>query len=437
MILKNKTIITIFFIFSLFNLNADKLIPITALDLKSNVKINIKPYGFVKLDTWYDTNQVILTHQDHSIIGPMPIEPSVNGQNINSRGQVVMTSIESRMGVLLNSDNIIGSDLKTFGRIEADFIGTTEYTISSFRLRHAYGIILQPYDYEILFGQYYDPLFIPECCPHNLAFDKGVAFEPQARNPQLRVTKIFGNLSQNLEVTLAALAQGYFCSPGPIGFFPVYQRNSLTPMFTLRLINNFNPNFWGAAIAFKRIVPRLVTDKNYKTDAGLNSIIAEAFLKLIYNNLFFNSKVVYSQNGPDQLLLGGYGVETLEPTTDLRTYKSISSVSAWLDTYIVHNCLSIGLFIGGTKKLKNKDKFYIDPTTNEPILYDLQPEITKADSIFKIAPRMFWVLDPLRIGIEINYSRINYGNKFNQCANIFDFAPAHNIRFLGVAYYLF
>lgn len=428
----NKFLTIILFLICKTILTQD-LVPLTGLELNPNIDINLETYGYVKLDTFFDTNQVIASGDDHLIIAPAPVILDPLGRNINSRGQFGMTAIESRFGMKLSADKWSSCNFKAKARIEGDFIGTSEETTGSFRMRHAYGKIIKPNNYSILFGQYWHPLFITDCYPHTLSHDDGVPIDTHVRNPQLRYTGYF----DSLEIILAILAQQAYPSPGPCGLDSRYQRDSLTPIFHAQLKQYWGDNLIGSAIDYKRLVPRLATDKCYKTNSSVNSIIAEVFGKIEHKSLIVRSKLIYAQNGADQKLLGGYGVATLDPATDTKTYEAISAVSAWLDfSKLFGKHLEVGAFIGGISKLDNKNRFYIDPKTNNPIIYDLKKELRKAKSLFQVSPRIIWAYDPIRFGFELIYKRAEYG-QFNNYANLVNLVPAHNIRFLSAIYYLF
>lgn len=422
------------FLIVFIKINSQDLVPLSGLELNPYIHVNKKIYGYVKLDTFFDTNQVIAAREDHTLIAPEPVILDALGRNINDRGQFGMTAVQSRIGILLNSNNWNCSELKAFANIEGDFLGTTELTIGSFRMRHAYGKIIKPNDYSILFGQYWSPLFILECYPHTLGFDNGSTFDAQARNPQLKLTKHFGSL----EIILAALAQQQFTSNGPIGYTSEYQRNSITPNFHAQIRKHWGLNLLGAAIDYKRLVPRIVTNKCYKTNSSVNSIIAEIYSRIVYNSLFVRSKLIYTENGTEQILLGGYGVTSIDPITDTRNYQNTTAISAWIDcSKLLGQNIEIGGFVGGISKIDSQQPFYINPKTNKPIIYDLDERLTRAKYLFKFAPRIIWAYDPIRFGFEISYNRAGYGkfsNKHNELTNL---VPANNVRFLGVAYYLF
>ena len=121
------------------------------------------------------------------------------------------------------------------------------------------------------------------------------------------------------------------------------------------------------------------------------------------------SKFVFAQNAADQLMLGGYAVRTVQPFTDIRTYANTQVVAAWLDTaywFDEHN-KSVGLFIGGTKNLGSREPLYIDPTTTQPIVFGLDPNI---DTVWRIAPRFRSIKKPVTLGLELEYTQAAFGN---------------------------
>lgn len=403
-------------------------------------KINIDAHGYVNLLSFYDTHQIIEVKEGIAFLAPLRNTYDECGQNLSNRGNFGAAAFQSVFGLSFESDNYPYNGLKTTGLLQMTFagpidtftlFGSINTAIEMGTLWQSFIKISKPKDYSILIGLTYSPLFIIDCHPHILSWEWGVPFDPIAKHPQICLTKEFGNL----KAILAALGQQNYTSLGPIGPSPSYQRNSLVPMFHSQLRYEWNEDtFTGVAISYKRLIPELVTDKNYKTENSINSIITEAYCKIAFSKKFhISSKFVYAQSGVDQGLLSGYGVENLKPETDLATYTNISAASAWLDITYFTEKFETGAFFGIAKKLKNKHKFYIDPSTQEPIVYELIPNLS---SLFKVSPRIFWAFDPIRFGFEISYALAYYGD-FNRCANLINLKPSQNWRFLGTVYYLF
>jgi hypothetical protein len=398
--------------------------------LLDHIKVDIQKYGYVKLDTFYDSRQVFGGRQNQAHTAPKPVVYDRFCRDINDRGQFHMTAVESRFGFKLTGPKT-SSGLQTSGGIQGDFRAVNEPTTGSFRLRLAFGKVEWPDGSSILFGEFWHPLFILECYPHTVDFSIGAPIELQAREPQVKFTKRLGVF----EVIGSVASQSLFTSDGPEGFSSFYIQNSMVPNTHGQVRAYFGEHMCGIAVDFKRLVPRLVTNNNVKTDTGVNSVITEAFATFNYPNFSFRSKVFYAQNGTEQQILGGYGVRSRDPDTNIRTYNNISAAGGWIDmSYLVrHHSMEIGIFTGAAKLIDKRQHFYRDPETDNTITYGFIPN---GEVVFRTAPRLVWAWDPIRLGLEVWYSRARFGC-FNPDTGTVTYDSTHNVRALSGLYYIF
>ena len=115
------------------------------------------------------------------------------------------------------------------GVVEADFFGNENAAFvdaNGFRLRHAYAQLSWKKT-QLLFGQYWHPMFVPACYSEVISFNTGAPMQPFSRNPQLRLTRQLGRFS----LIAVMAAQRDFTSPGGSNV----QRNAALPEFHLQL----------------------------------------------------------------------------------------------------------------------------------------------------------------------------------------------------------
>lgn len=405
--------------------------PIVGRILDPDVEVGVKPYGYVKLEAFFDTRQGIGSRENQVFLFPAPHLLDVLGRDINAHGEFHMTATETRVGVTLTGPT--WCCIKTSGLIETDFRGVSDETNGTLRLRHAFGKIDWP-NASLLYGQFWHPLFIVECFPHTLGFDYGAPMEPQARDPQLRL--ILKNRCS--EIIIAALSQREFASNGPLGVTSKYIRDSVTPNFHLQFRRYFANNLIGIAGDFKRLVPRLVSDKNYKVNEHINSFVAEGFAAINCPPFSVRLKAVYAQNANDQLLISGFAVRTVDPVTDKRTYTNTTAAAFWMDSSYIFCCNNkeIGLFVGYTKNLGARHDIYFNPETNEPIIYALAKVSQNIDYAMRISGRYICARDPVRIGLELEFTRAAYGTP-NRRARVVNAKGVNNLRTLFAFYYVF
>lgn len=396
--------------------------------------VKIRPYGYIKWEAYWDTRQPIGSREEQAFLYPRPPLIDIYGQDINAHGKWDMLAIESRIGIALEGPS--WGEFATDGLIEGDFRGPSDTVTSTFRLRQAFGRILwAKKTASILLGQWWHPLFILECYPHTVAFAIGAPMEAQARDPQVRYTQRWGAF----ELITAAASQTDFPSPGPVGSSPVYIRNAVIPNLHLQMRGYFGDNnLVGIAGDYKRLVPRIQSDLNIKVNEYIDSFIFEAFAAYVHPPWSFRTKVFWAQNGTDQQLISGYGVRTVNPITDERTYSNTAATGAWFDFSYLFYCdsMELGFFAGGTKNLGSKHALYIDPTTNLPIIYALTGNAQNLDYVTRFSPRYVFRKDPVRVGFEVEWTRASWGtpNRFGKVRNG---VPVDNIRILLALFYMF
>ena len=393
--------------------------------------VTVQPYGFVKWEAFFDTRQIIGLDEGMGLLFPSPRVLDTFCQDINAHGFWNMTAFETRWGALLTGPD--WGRFATDGLIEADFRGSFETGIFNFRLRNVFGRVLWENGF-FLYGLWWHPLWIPECFPHTLGFAVGAPCDPQARDPQLRLSQKW----DWFELTVAALSQSFYASPGPKGATPLYIEQAVIPNLHLQMRAYFDNNVIGIAGDYKRLVPRLVTDKCVKVHEFNDSFIVEAFGAFNYAPWSLRCKTFWAQNGADQLLISGYGVRTVDHCTGARTYSNTAAVGGWVDFSYLFHCdeMEVGLFVGGTKNIGSHDPLYIDPKTGRPIIYALRCVSQDIDYVVEVTPWFVFMKDPVRVGLELRYSRASWG-KPDRFGRVTCGTPVDDFRTLFVLYYMF
>jgi hypothetical protein len=399
-------------------------------------KVEVHPYGFVLWEGFWDSRQPVGSREQEGFLFPAPQLLDVLCQDINDHGEWQMTAVTTRIGVELLGPH--WDDIKVNGRIEADFRGATDASISCLRMRHALGIV----DWgtgTFLFGQWWHPLFILECFPHTVSFDISAPMDPQARDPQLRVTQKWGWF----ELQVAAASQRDFGSNGPIGIASDYIRDSVMPNFHLQMRGYTTNNMFGVAADYKRLVPRIsstnpVTNQLFKVDEYFDSFIFEAFAAFNQPPWSLRMKAIWAQNANDQLMISGFGVRCRNPITYAQTYSPTACAGAWLDFTYIFGCDNneLGIFVGGTKNLGSRHRLFIDPTTHLPTIFALTQYGPNIDYVWRISPRYIFMKDPIRFGAELEITQASFGTP-NAFGRVCNGVPVTNYRVIFVLYYMF
>lgn len=411
------------------------LLPQNPLD---GLPFTVTPYGFVKTDYYWDSRQVLGRREDQALLWPLRHDYDPCGKDINDKHKFQFSSIQTRIGFFVKGPNI-GKQKKIKARavIEADYFGLSESLINQMRLRHAFfQLDFEEYDASLLFGQFWHPLFQPDCFIRELSFNFGIPFDTVARQPQIRYTQKFSRGS----FIFAALSQRDFQSFGPLGFNTSYIRNSKMPNlcadFRLYLPNG---NFVGASFDGKRLAPRIVSLTGYSVKEYVNSFIGQCYASISLNDFTMNLKGIYAQNGADFSLISGYAVKSVTPITDCRTYAPTSCFSVWTDMFYVSDYgqkrfqIEYALFVGGSKNLGTNQALMIDPLLGTRTVYSIDPSIAY---VWRVAPRLLFKRYPVRFGIELITTGAAFGTITNH-AQVADASAVKDFRFLFVAYYVY
>ena len=96
---------------------------------------SFKFYGYVGNEFFYNSRQNVEMVDGAIMLFPKPVSPNAAGADVSAIPQAEMLSVNSRLGLDINGEPILGA--KSSGKIEADFAGTGA-TFFVLRLRQAY-----------------------------------------------------------------------------------------------------------------------------------------------------------------------------------------------------------------------------------------------------------------------------------------------------------
>jgi len=305
-----------------------------------------------------------------------------------------MLNIQSRLKGDISGPDAFGA--KTSGVIEAEFFGTSEADINGFRLRHAF-VKMDWKMTTLLIGQSWHPMFPAESFPGTISFNTGAPFTPFSRNPQVRVTRKFGDFS----LSLTAYSQRDFTSSGPDGSSNKYLRNSGIPGSNLQMKLSADDMFtvW-AGIDYKKLKPELRTTANIETDATIGSLSAFTTLKIKTEALNISVMCIYGQNASDLVMIGGYAVsQVIDPVTQVKSYTNINTGNLWADLSTNGKKFTYGLFAGFSKNLGASDQ----------ITGAVYGRGTNIDHLFRVAPRIIMTEGRLSFAAEVENTLAAYG----------------------------
>jgi hypothetical protein len=406
---------------------------------KEEAKFGISFSGFIKTDINYDSRQTVNIREGHFLLYPENLKPDLNGKDINAKDHFGILSIQSRLTGKITGPNVLNA--KTSALLEADFFGNENSSFSDvngFRLRHAI-IKLNWQTTELLVGQYWHPLFVPECFPDVVSFNTGAPFQPFSRNPQIRLSQKAGNL----KLIIAAAEQRDFSSNGPDGANVKYLSNSVIPDLNMHLQYTHSWNekiefLIGIGGEFKQLTPRLYSqaDRNlkdgkdsiyYAGDDKVKSYAVSMYSKLRLKSVTVKAYAIYGGNLFDLVMLGGYAVTSITESLQWKyEYAPVENLSLWTEI-TTNGKIQAALFAGYTKNLGTEND-------NLGIYYSRGSNI---NYVYRVAPRMIINLEKLRVATELEYTSTQYG-KANVAGVVdSDLKTVSNLRLLLAFYYFF
>ncbi len=374
--------------------------------------------GFVKSDYWYDSRRVVAAREDLFLLFPASQYTDRQGNDINAQPGFNYSAITSRITGIIYGADAFGA--RTSGLIEADFSGVTNADINGFRLRHAFGKLRWEKS-ELLFGQFWHPMFVTEVFPNVISLNTGAPFQPFIRNPQIAFTRFMGKHS--LQLTL--LSQRDNASDGPQGPKPDYLKNALWPNVHLQWQLNAGHYTLGAAADFKNLKPKLITDSLFITNETLNSWAFMAYAKYSVDNWALRVKTIYGQNLTEHLMLGGYAVRQTEPERGFEKYTPTNHLFVW-SNITWGKKVQPGIFIGYAKNFgtshQNNGTYY---SRGHNIAY-----------LYRVAPSVSFISNKIQISTELEYTSAAYGQPDN-FGKVINNSETANLRALLTFFYFF
>jgi len=371
--------------------------------------------GFVKTDMYLDTRNTVSAREGQFMLFPMNKEKDAGGNDINRNTRFNLVAIQTRIQAAINGPDAFGAE--TSGLIETAFFGSAETNINTLRMRHAW-VNLDWEQTNLLVGQYWHPLFVPQSFPGTVSFSTGTPFQAFSRNPQVRLTHTQGGLT----AIVAALTQRDFTGPGGSESL----QNSAVPNLHAQLQGTAGDVQGGIGIDFKRldIVPH-----RYEP---VNSFSWFGFLNLPIAGLTSKSYVIYGENLQDQMMLGGI-VRKAESDrlSPIRIFSFWQEFTTGFRNENGRAQYEWGLFAGYSQNLgTNRDEVTL---LSSP---EFSPRGSNIDYLYRIAPRFQVQSGPVRFSLEADMTTAAYGSMKSD-GTVTDADPVTNFRLLLGAWLFF
>lgn len=396
--------------------------------------------GFVNPHFYADTRQVVGGREDMMLFYPEPVSMDANGEDLNASPSLNLLSITARLALGVSGPDFLGA--KTRGYIEGDFTGSTNESNNDLRLRHAY-INMNWGQRELLIGQFWYAMTVPEIMPGTCPLNMGSPFHPYARYNQARYVEHMGRF----DLIGAAQFQTDNKSQGPIGSSTTYLRNSCVPEINLMLRYNGDRLMLGGAANLLVLKPReSVTQPNgnvYKTDQRFSSLSYTLFGRYNGNGWSLKAQTLINDNLYESATMGGY-YETpvnIDGSLDYE-YANHNWTTLWMDLSRTKGKWRPGLFAGygwnndfGTKL----SKLTLDGTDYEGKAYGRGFNM---EYLWRVQPRIeFAAGKGLSFFAEVEYTFAQYGKAMSDSSSNWyehdNDGGVANIRYMLSALYKF
>ncbi len=304
-------------------------------------------YGFVRSEMSINSRNSVAAIEDNFYQYPMDVALDAEGNDLNAHYRSNLYALSTRVGVNIKGPEVWGA--KTSAKIETDFAGFGGSAM--LRLRQAH-VNLDWHYSSLLVGQTFHPLF-GDVSPSMLNLSTGSPFQPFNRSPMVR----YRYSASNILLTGAAIYQYMSLSPGPNGKNSEYLRNSCLPELYASVDYKSGGLILGVGADMISLTPRTQSDFGgaiYKVNERITTLSAEAHIKYTQPKYMVAAKSLYGNNLAHTLLLGGYGVSSIDPNTGSREYTPFTSWSNWVNaTY--GTTYKVGVFAGYSKNLGTQE----------------------------------------------------------------------------------
>jgi len=404
--------------------------------------------GYFSLEGFVDTRQVMGFVQDEYAWYPEPVLCDRKCADINDEAQMNMLGVRVYITSLLKGPDIWGA--KSSGFIKCDFVGVNDPTVRLYRIRHAF-MMLEWERTWLKMGHSYHPLVLNEVYPaqplvvypNTITRASGAGYDPFVYNPVIKLN----HRRKNWELT-CALAKS---------FRSAHARWAAFPDVFFKAKRHIGRHFFGAGINYNVEVPRLETNKGYKTKQQIGSIIPFFFALFDIHPLVWDFRLTYFQNASPYAVLGAYAVRWRNPATDERIYTNMRTLTFWSElSYRGSKVVQPGCLFGISKNLGAScriQKYYVEKNIvngreTEAIvpLLNVDRAITNADYMMIFSPRIRLRFENFTIGIETEYTRAAFARSYDRPGWQHDFdcrgrvvrsTPVSNFRFYGATFYTF
>ena len=432
---------------------------LSAADKEQRVepKNNFKLYGFIRNYFVYDSRESKSGTGDLFYYLPLDVSMNEAGtQDMNATGSFRFLALTSRLGVDVSGYNL--GNVHFGAKIEGDFYsglssidapkvngltGNTKVSgTATARLRQAYATITWkdlPLNDEnkasvaLKIGQAWHPMGAD--IPHVFSLEAGAPFGPFSRTPQVTMD---ASLGKHWIVSASAIWQMQYQSSGPSGSSAEYIKYACTPEMYAGITFKSKGFLARAGIDLLSIKPRnygivKVTipdpvssepnvtkqiNSKVKVSDRKTSLLGYLYAQYSYKNFSIKAKTTYGGGGEHMNLMSGYA-KVGENEDGSWNYASLRNSSSWLSMSVGKKWQGV-LFLGYVKN------FGLAQAASAPLaksdVYFCGNGFSNINQLYRINPQVLYNIGKLNIGLEYQWTSVQYGKYADGKLNAFGLA---------------
>ncbi len=415
--------------------------------VESHLQNHFKMYGFIRNYFIYDSRESVSGTGDLFYYLPKDVRMK-DDIDLNNQSSFRYLSLTSRVGVDVSGYHI--GNLHFGAKIEGDFYAglssasgseASQYFpgnskiggTASARLRQAYATLTWKElpmgtgkaSVGLKIGQGWHPMAAD--MPHVFSLEAGAPFGPFSRTPQVTMD---ANLGENWVISAAAIWQMQYNSTGPVGASPIYMKYGKTPELYAAVAYKSKGFLFRLGADFISIKPRVYgqnqAGKTVEVSDRKTSLLYYAYAQYSYNNFAVKAKTTFGEGGEHMNLMSGYA-KVGENSDGSWQYASMRNSSSWLSLTYGKKWQGV-LFLGYVKNLGLADPASAPLAKSD--VYFCGNGFSNLNQMFRINPQLIYNIGKLNLGLEYQYTGVQYGDYDNGTLNKYALADK-NLHWVG------
>lgn len=414
---------------------------------KQKLKIQFKPYGFIRNFYAFDTRESNAMTEDFYYYVPKDWDLNDRGEDLNENPNFKFAAITSRLGLDITGFSLGKWDFAA--KIEADFYAGLSKTdkdpvtkssmtgTAQLRLRQAF-VSVGNGTFLFKAGQAWHPMAVD--LPHVFALNSGAPFGPFSRTPQISAE--WNVYKTGLSLTAATLWQMQYTSSGPYGASANYIRNGGCEFYAG--LNFKKDGFLGrAGVDVLHITPRVIDEEKHKVHEGITTWSPYVYLQYTSGIFQIKAKTIFAQAGEHMNLNGGYAIHQVNEDGSW-SYTPTRTSSTWASIQLAPGKWQLYVFGGYVQNLGTMESVTDNPlkTDADKIFYQ-KNSFAHLNAMWRVTPGIVYNIGKrLAIGVEYELTSVKYGDAhlgMNLATGLYDkgLHDVVNHRVLGLIKFTF